>query len=191
MKNSKIKKLTTCAVMLALSFVLSFVKIWEFPFGGSITLLSMLPVCLVSIKYGLGWGVGTAFCYSLLQLFMDIGKAMGWGLTPKAWIGMIIFDYLLAFTVLGIAGVFRNRGRLGQCLGITLAIALRFVSSVLSGAIVWESVGEIFGWNITNTWIYSLVYNGAYMIPELIITLAAIIIMTSIKSFLKIIKPEC
>ncbi len=190
MKNSKIKKLTTCAVMLALSFVLSFVKIWEFPFGGSITLLSMLPVCLVGIKYGIGCGLGTAFCYSLLQLFMDIGKAMGWGLTPRAWVGMIIFDYLLAFTVLGVAGVFRKRGRIGQCLGISLAIILRLVSSLFSGAIVWESVGEIFGLNITNTWLYSLLYNGAYMIPELIMTLTAVIIMTSISSFSKIIKPE-
>ena len=76
MKNSKIKKLTTCAVMLALAFVLSFVKIYEFPFGGAITLLSMLPICLVSVKYGLGWGLSTAFCYSLLQFFVDLGKAM-------------------------------------------------------------------------------------------------------------------
>ncbi len=190
MKNSKIKKLTTCAVMLALAFVLSFVKIYEFPFGGSITLLSMLPICLVSVKYGLGWGMSTAFCYSLLQLFMDIGKAMSWGLTPKAWIGMIAFDYLIAFSVLGMAGIFRKQGRVGQCLGIALAIVLRFISSVLSGAIVWESVGEIFGWNITNTWIYSIVYNGAYMLPELIITLTAVIIMTSISSFSRIIKPE-
>ena len=190
MKNSKIKKLTTCAVMLALSFVLSFVKIYEFPFGGSITLLSMLPICLVSIKYGLGWGFSTAFCYSLLQFFVDLGKAMSWGLTAKAWVGMIIFDYLLAFTALGIAGLFRKRGRAGHCLGVALAIVARFISSVLSGAIVWESVGEIFGLNITNTWVYSLLYNGAYMLPELAITCTAIIIMTSVTAFSKLIKPE-
>ena len=190
MKNSKIKKLTTCAVLLALSFVLSFVKICEFSTGGSITLLSMLPICLVSVKYGLGWGLSTAFCYSLLQLFLDIGKAMSWGLSAKAWVGMIALDYLLAFTVLGIAGILRNKGRLGCCLGVCIAILGRFLCSVLSGAIVWQSVGEKFGVYISNTWIYSVVYNGAYMIPELIITCTAIIIMTSVSAFSKIIKSE-
>lgn len=190
MKNSKIEKLTLCAVMLALAFVLSFVKIWEFPFGGSITLLSMLPICIVSIKYGLGMGFATAFCYSLLQLFMDVGKAMSWGLSAKAWIGMIIFDYLLAFSVLGIAGLFRNHGNKGYCLGTGIAIIGRFLSSVLSGAIVWESVGEIFGMNIANTWIYSLIYNAAYMLPELVITCTAMAIMVSASGFSKMIRPK-
>ena len=190
MKNSKIKKLTTCAVLLALSFVLSFVKIIEFPFGGSVTLLSMLPICLVSVKYGLPRGFALAFCYSLLQLGMDIGKAMSWGLSASAWIGMIVFDYVIAFTVLGIAGIFRQRGRIGVCFGIALAIFGRFVSSVFSGAIVWASAGEIFGWNISNTWVYSLVYNGAYMLPELLITCTAALILTAIPSFNKVIKSE-
>jgi thiamine transporter len=88
---------------------------------------------------------------------------------------------------LGIAGIFRQRGRIGICLGIGVAIYARFISSVLSGAIVWQSVGELFGVGISNTWLYSLAYNGAYMLPELLITCTAAAILTAIPSFNKAI----
>lgn len=190
MRNSNIKKLATCAVMLALAFVLSYVKFYEMPNGGALTLLSMLPLCLVSIKYGLGWGLGTAFCYSLIQLFIDLPKAMGWGLTPQAWIGMILFDYIVAFTVLGLAGILRKHGRVGFCIGCGIALALRYLSSVLSGAVVWQSVGEVLGLTFENTWLFSLVYNGAYMVPEIILTMAAALIISALPQVKKLMVPE-
>lgn len=190
MRNSNIKKLATCAVMLALAFVLSYVKFYEMPNGGAFTLLSMLPLCLVSIKFGLGWGLGTAFCYSLIQLFIDLPDAMSWSLTPQAWIGMILFDYVVAFTVLGLAGVLRNKGRVGFCIGCGIALVLRYLSSVLSGAVVWQSVGKVIGLTFENTWLFSLVYNGAYMVPEIILTMAAALMLSALPQFKKLIKPE-
>lgn len=192
MRNSNIMKLCVSAIMLALAFVLSFVKIVDFAWGGSITLLSMLPICLVSIKYGLGWGLGTSFCYALLQFFQGLGEAMSWGLTPETWIGMILFDYLIAFTVLGLAGLLRKQGRIGCCLGICIALGLRYVSSVLSGAIVWKSIGELaFGWTFDNTWVYSLVYNALYMIPEIVLTVvAAVLILSALPQIKKWILPQ-
>lgn len=190
MRNSNIKKLCVSAIMLALAYVLSYVKFYEMPNGGAITLLSMLPICLVSIKYGLGWGLGTSFCYSLNQLFVDLPKAMGWGLTPQAWIGMILFDYVVAFTVLGLAGVFRKQGRVGFCLGCGMALVLRYLSSVLSGAVVWQSVGEVIGLSFENAWLFSLVYNAVYMVPEIILTVAAALIISAFPQIKTIITPE-
>lgn len=190
MKTTNTTKLVTSAILLALSFVLSFVKIIDYPWGGSVTLFSMLPICLVSIRFGMGWGLGTAFCYAVLQLMQGIGEAMSWGLTLDAWIGMILFDYLVAFTVLGFAGVFRKDGRMGMIAGTAIAIGLRYVSSVLSGAVVWKSIGEVaFGWTLENTWVYSLVYNALYMLPELIMTTIALLLLTAIGQFYRLISP--
>ncbi|MBQ8287544.1 MAG: energy-coupled thiamine transporter ThiT [Clostridia bacterium] len=191
MKHTNTHKLVTSAILLALSFVLSFVKIIDFPWGGSVTLFSMLPICLVSLKFGIGWGLGTAFAYSLLQLFQGLGEAMSWGLTVDAWIGMILFDYLIAFTALGLAGILRRGGRGGYVAGTAIAIGLRYVSSVLSGAIVWKSVGEVaFGWSFENTWLYSLVYNGLYMLPELVITITVLLILTALPQLRWLIAPD-
>ena len=107
MKQNRIRMLCECALMLALAVVLSYVKLFQLPFDGSITLLSMLPVCLVSIKYGLGWGMGTAFCYSWFQVLQ--GGVFAWGLTPVMLIASLALDYVLAFSVLGLAGVFRKK----------------------------------------------------------------------------------
>ena len=104
MNNTRVQKLTLSAVMIALSAVLSLVTIFHMPLGGSVTLFSMLPVCLLSIMFGCRWGFLCAFAYSLTQLALGIGEVAGWGLTPAALTGCILFDYLLAFTALGFAG---------------------------------------------------------------------------------------
>ncbi len=183
-KQTNTHKLVTSAILMALAFVLSFVKIIDYPWGGSVTLFSMLPICIISLKYGLAWGLGSGFCYALLQLLQGLGEAMGWGLTPAAWIGVIAFDYLLAFTAIGAAGILRRSGKDGIFAGVTLALTLRYVSSVLSGAIVWKSIGEVaFGWTFENTWLYSLVYNAFYMVPELILTLAGLAGLMALNRF--------
>lgn len=190
MKNNKTTTLVTSAILMAMAFVLSFVKIIDYPWGGSVTLFSMLPICLISIRFGMSWGLGTAFCYAALQLMQGLGEAMSWGLTVDAWIGMILFDYLIAFTVLGFAGLFRKQGRSGMVAGTAIAIGLRYISSVLSGAIVWKSIGELaFGWTVNNTWVYSLAYNALYMLPELIMTVAALLILSALPQMKRWIMP--
>ena len=123
-RTFRLRAMIECAIMVALATVLSTIKLYEAPFGGSVTLLSMLPVSVLSIRLGLKWGITGGFLYALLQMFLDLGKVTSWGLTPAALIGCIIFDYLLAFTVIGLAGLFRKRGRIGMIIGIALAMGL-------------------------------------------------------------------
>ncbi len=166
-KKVNVKKLTMSAVLIALSAALSMVKIFEMPLGGSVTLLSMMPVCMLSIMYGCRWGLFCSFVYSLSQLLMGIGAVMGWGLTPAALVGCIAFDYIIAFTVLGFAGLFRKHGVPGYIGGIALALTMRLVSHVISGVIFFASWAPE-GWN---PFAYSVSYNGLYMLPEMAFTI--------------------
>ena len=173
-------KLTVSAVFVALATVLSFIKVIKMPLGGSVTLLSMLPVVMISVMFGLKWGFGSAFVYALGQLALGLPEVLTWGLTPAMLIGTIMFDYIIAFTVLGIAGIFADKGYKGICGGVALAVFLRFVSHFISGYVIFKNLGqfEIFGGVFTNRPIlYSVAYNGFYMLPELIITTAAAMIL--------------
>ena len=175
--------LTQCAVMLALSVALSFVKLWSMPLGGSVTLVSMLPICLIAIKFGLPQGLGTAFVYSLFQLLQAIAEGDVF-IYCEGWVTVVIcvfFDYLLPFTVLGLAGLFKDFRLLrkkkngeykeirhfGIYLGLSLSVFLRFVCHFVTGVFIWgqwapEGMGKF---------AYSLLYNGGYLLPELILTL--------------------
>lgn len=171
--NSKTKTLAECAIMVALATVLSLIKVWKMPWGGSITLLSMLPICIASVRHGLKWGFGTAFVYSVIQLVLGITMdgLLGWGLTPVMLIACVLLDYIVAYTALGIAGLFSKKGIGGVIGGTALAVVLRLVSHVFSGVFVFNSIGLL--WDaiqIDNPWLYSLGYNAAYMLPELIFT---------------------
>ena len=170
-----------CAVMLALAVVLSFVKFFQLPFDGSITLASMLPICLVSIKYGLKWGLGTAFCYSWTQILQ--GGVFSWGLTPMMLLSSLLMDYIIAFTVLGLAGLFRKKGFWGQIAGIALACVLRFLVHFLAGIILWANYAEFVAFGVE--WVnqpvlYSICYNGVYMLPDTAIVLVLAVLLLRI-----------
>ena len=167
-KNSKTEKLVTSAVFIALATVLSMIKVYQLPLGGSITLLSMLPICLLSLKYGIKWGFVCSFLYGALQLGIDLGKVMSWGLDVRMWIGCIVFDYLFAYGILGLSGIFRNKKMPIMLTGVGFSVFLRFVSHFISGSIFFDVwMPEEFD----NPYFYSLVYNGSYMLPEMIFTL--------------------
>ena len=111
MKNEKVLTLVEGAVMVALATVLSFVKIVHLPWGGSITLLSMLPIIVFSIKRGVANGLAASFVFALIQFIQGCADGLfGWGLTPVALVACIFIDYIFAFTVLGLAGIFRKYG---------------------------------------------------------------------------------
>ncbi len=172
--KKKTKILTECAILVALSTVLSFIKVWNMPWGGSVTLFSMLPVCCVSIRHGLKWGLGSSFVYAIIQLFCGItlDGLLGWGLTPGMLVACIVFDYILPFTALGFAGMFSKNGTRGEILGTVMVVVIRFFSHLLSGVYVFASVGRLWqGFETSNTWIYSAVYNSCYMLPELFMTI--------------------
>lgn len=166
MKNSKSKILIECAVMAALSFVLSLIKVWEMPFGGAVTLLSMLPVCIAALRHGVFWGLSTAFVYSATQAF--VSGAVAWGLTPTVLVMCYLFDYIIAFTVLGFCGFAKGKNIKIQTALVGAVCILRFLSHYMSGVTIWSSAGLEYGF--TNPYLYSLLYNGAYMLPETIFT---------------------
>ncbi|MBO4367494.1 MAG: energy-coupled thiamine transporter ThiT [Clostridia bacterium] len=174
--------LVECSILVAISVVLSVLKLWQMPLGGSITLVSMLPVCVISLRHGLKWGFLSSFVYSLFQLFLGITTEglLGWGLKPVMLAGCIFFDYLLAFSVLGIAGIFRNRGEKGIYTGLSLAFFLRFVSHFISGYVIFRNLDtwDIFGKSISDSPVlYSICYNGFYLLPELVITLVVVAVL--------------
>ena len=173
MKKTSTKILVEGALIVALATILSFIRVMKLPWGGSVTLLSMLPITLFSVRRGLRAGLAASVLFSLIQFFQGITDGLfGWGLTPGMLIACILLDYLLAYSVLGLAGLFGKKTYSGAMTGITLSVALRFLVHFLSGIIIWKSVGALWG-NFTtdNFYLYSFLYNGAYMLPELIFTL--------------------
>lgn len=193
MKNKKnIYTLAECAVFIGLAVVLSLIKVWQMPLGGSITLVSMLPICIISFRHGLKWGFISSFVYSLFQLLLGITMdgLFGWGLTAAMLIGCIVFDYLVAFTVLGIAGVFKEKGEVGFYAGLVIAFLLRFVSHVISGYVIFANLEqwEIFGSTFENApLLYSVCYNGFYILPELVITVLVVVVLMRFPAVKKLI----
>lgn len=179
MQNEKTKILVEGAVMVALATVLSYIRVFKLPWGGSITLLSMLPIVLFSIKRGLKSGFAASFAFALLQFGQGVLDGLfGWGLTPAMLIACILLDYIGAYSILGIAGIFRSKKFPGWIAGISLAIVLRFLFHFLSGVVIWHSFGELWnGFSTENTYVYSFLYNGCYMLPELIFTLLGTIVL--------------
>jgi len=152
------------AVMVAVAQVLGYLKIWEMPWGGSIS-LSMLPIFLYACRWGLGPGLMSGFVLGVLQFMFDGGFALGWQ--------SIIGDYLVAFAVLGLAGLFRGR-TWSIYAGTVLGSAARFFVHYVVGATIWaEYMPEtFFGMTMTTPWFYSLLYNGFYMAIDMVLCLA-------------------
>lgn len=171
--HEKVTALVEGAVMVALATVLSYIRVFHLPWGGSVTLLSMLPVAMYSVKRGVVYGISASFVFSLIQLGQGaVDGLFGWGLTPVMLIACILLDYLLPFTVLGLAGMFRKQGIAGWLTGTACAVLIRFVMHFLSGVVIWHSAGKLWeGFATDNEVLYSLCYNGAYMLPELIFTM--------------------
>jgi len=171
--NYTLRKITETAIMLAVATVLSLLQFTgPWALGGSITVCSMLPIILIAHRYGTKWGVLTAVTYSLLQLLLGLRNVQ---YAPNAItaIGIIMLDYVLAFGVLGFAAVFDSvfkSRRKSLMIGIIVTMSARFVCHFISGVIIWEALWpNSLGWA---TWIWSLAYNGSYMLPEILITLA-------------------
>lgn len=185
MRNKRLLCLTECAVMVALAFGLSFVKLWQMPLGGSVTLCSMLPILLIAIKYGPAVGLGTGFVYSLTQLaqgFMegDISYAAG---EAGVFIVAMLFDYIVPYTVLGIAGILGKETRWTPIAGMSIAVGLRFICHYITGVTIWAQWTPD-GWS---SWIYSAAYNGGYLLPDLAICLAAAIAILNVKQMRQIL----
>ena len=194
MTNTRLTRIFTlceCALMLALAVVLSYIKLFSLPFDGSITLFSMLPICLISIKHGIKWGLGTAFCYSWFQILQ--GGVFGWGLTPTMLIASLFLDYLLAFTVLGLAGLFRHKGFAGMLAGVVMVCALRFIVHFFAGVILWANLEQFVAFGkewVNQPVLYSICYNGIYMLPETVLTTVVAAVLLKIPQIKKLFAPQ-
>ncbi len=186
-KKISVSQLVTSAILLALAMVLSMIKVYKLPLGGSVTLLSMLPVCMISLKYGVKWGFVCSFLYAFIQFGVDLGEVMAWGMDVRMWIGCIVFDYMLAYGILGLSGIFRKRKTPVMLTGVGIAVTIRFISHYISGAIFFDIwMPEQFD----NPYFYSLVYNGSYMLPELIFTLIGAGLLFGVPVIRKIISTD-
>lgn len=182
--NPQVLRLVESAIMLGLATALSLVKLWQLPLGGSVTLCSMLPILLIGYKYGPGWGTLTGLAYSVIQLFLDLGAALSWGLNPTALVVMFLFDYLAAFTVLGLAGIY-GKGMKQYVLGMCTAVFLRFVCHMITGVTIWASSVPP-EWQGKGAFLYSIVYNGSFLLPDFAICLVVgLMVYRYLKSFLE------
>jgi len=177
MKKSQTSILVECALLLALAVVLAEVLKFEMPYGGSITVFSMVPILMASFRHGTKWGLLTSFTYSLIELFFGFKNVL-YCKTLGAQAICILFDYVIAFTVLGLAVVFSKpfggaKSRVGVGLGSALAILLRFCCHFFSGVTIWGEYAP----EGTPVWLYSLSYNVIYMLPELILAVVAMVLL--------------
>ena len=160
----RVRALTEGAILVALAFVLSFVKLYQLPNGGSLT-PAMFPILFYALRWGLGRGLTAGFVFGLLQLLFDGAYAWGWQ--------SMVLDYLLAFAPLGLAGIFRGKawgifpGAFIGCLG-------RFLVHHISGITIYRIIEPT---NIPgigtfdNPHLYSLAYNGSYMLPNMLLAM--------------------
>ena len=167
MKKTNLKALTECSIMVALSAVLSIVPLFEMPYGGSITLASMLPVVMIAYRYGVREGMMTASAASLIQMLLGM-KNFSYFTSWQSIVALAIFDYVLAFCAFGLSGIFKKGGRTqGVALvsGAALASVIRYICHVISGATIWAGLSI----PTEAALVYSLSYNATYMIPETVI----------------------
>ena len=178
--STNLSTLTECAVMLALSFALSCAKLFEMPMGGSVTIASMLPVMLISIKYGVSVGLATSFTYSLTQMLQALASAnvFPYCETAGTLVLCILFDYIVPFTLLGLAGLFHKlkitrNTELNVYIGIVSTVVLRFICHFVTGVVIWgqwapDGMGK---------YLYSFLYNAGFLSLDFIICIVCAILM--------------
>ena len=213
--KTKTKMLTESALLIAMAIVLELAAkmfIPEMPFGGQVTLVSMLPIVLISYRHGVKWGLLSGVVYAALEMVIGAKTVaaafqpdyFGTGVLIANALLMCLLDYVLAFTVLGIGGCFRNKIQnpgLSLCLGSIVALGCRYLCHILSGYILFGSYAEWFftqegfpawGANLVASLnpqllalAYSVVYNGMYMIPEIVFTAVAALLLGKVPGIVK------
>ena len=207
---NKTKRLTESAMLLSVAIVLELVSkmiIPEMPFGGQITMVSMLPVVLISYRHGVRWGLTAGFGYALIEMAIGTKTVaaafqpgyFGDGTMVGRAVTMCLMDYILAYTALGLGGCFRSRIKhsgLALMCGSLVATFARYCAHITSGYVLFAGWAEWFftqegfpGWGMTLVetlspnalgLTYSVVYNGMYMVPEMLITAVAAVLIARI-----------
>ena len=208
--QSKTKRLTESAMLIALAVVLEIVGrtvIPPMPFGGQLTLVSMLPIVLVSYRHGIKWGLTTGFGYALVQMALGADTVtaafqpgyFGDGTMVGNAIIMCLLDYIVAYTALGLGGCFRDKIKnpgISLMCGSLVALSARYLAHIVSGYILFAGWAEWFftqegfpAWGAALVsslspnmlgWVYSIVSNGLFMVPEIILTAIAAVLLTRV-----------
>ena len=212
---NKTNRLTESAMLMALGVVLELVGrmvIPPMPFGGQLTLVSMLPIVLISYRHGVRWGLVSGFTYAMLQMALGASTVtaafqpgyFGEGTMLLNALLMCLLDYVLAYTLLGLGGIFRDRiahSGLALMLGSVVALGGRYLAHILSGYILFAGWAEWFftqegfpawGAQLVETlspaalgWVYSIVYNGMFMVPEILLTAVAALLLAKLPQIVK------
>lgn len=164
--HKSVRAMTEGAILIAAAEVLSFLPLYKLPWGGSID-FAMLPIILFCVRWGFGPGMVAATAHAVIQTIFEGGIAIGWQ--------SIIGDFLVAYMVLGVAGLFK-----GKFVPATLvACSLRFLVHYVVGATVWAVYmpENFFGMTMTTPWFYSALYNGAYMLPDMVMILVVYVLL--------------
>jgi thiamine transporter len=184
MNNSRLLMLVEIAIFAAIGLVLDKLSFTIWAQGGSISFV-MLPIILMAIRWGVSAGLATGLLIGILQMTLG-GYIVHWA--------QALLDYVVAFSVVGLAGIFRrqileaaknlDKKKIGLyiVLGTVIGGLLRYAAHAVAGAIFFaEYAGD------QNVWLYTLIYNGSYMIPAIILTaIVGSLIFTSAPRLLKI-----
>ena len=170
MRNQKVRMLCEGALCIAMSVVLSYVKLDVGPSGGSIN-ATMIPLVLFAIRWGAGWGIGAGLVFGTIKYFAGEGLVISWV--------SIIFDYSVAYAFVGFAGVLKRKANVAWLAALIGCVA-RFIVHYISGVTVYAQwmPEDFLGMTMTSVWVYSALYNFFYMIPSTIITVVAVLALS-------------
>ena len=176
-QSSSIRALVECALMVALAVVIDLIPMPKWPNGGSVS-IAAVPIIYISYRHGLLWGLGSGLVYSVVQMVTGFYPPPAG--TFLGYVGVVLLDYVLAFTAFGLADLFAKpfgRNRLvGYGVGAACVNLLRFVCSFLSGWIIWG----VYAPEGQAPWLYSLLYNGGYMLPNAILCAVVIVLLCAL-----------
>ena len=177
MHHKKLRALCESAIFTAMALALSYLKVDIAALGGSINLV-MVPLIICAIRWGLGCGLGAGLVFGTLKFFLAGGTAVNWE--------SMLLDYSLAYMFVGFAGLLRGKSGTAW-LAALIGCAARFLVHFVSGITIYaEYMEDIFGLHMTNVWVYSLLYNGSYMLPNTILAVAAVALLAiPLKKYLR------
>ena len=179
--HERTKKMAECALMIAFATVLSVIPLAQLPYGGSITVASMLPIVLISYRRGLAWGTGAGLVFGVIQQLLGLSN-LSYFTTWQSIVAIVFLDYLIAFGAAGLGGICRKSAlapRHALLVGSLFVSVLRYLCHVVSGATVWAGLSI----PTEAALAYSLAYNATYMIPEGIVLALSAFYLGSVLDF--------
>lgn len=161
--NLKLRALCEGAIFVAFAVVLSLLPVGKMPQGGSFD-LAMLPIFVYCVRWGFGPAMLASFVYGIVQMLLEGGIAIGWQ--------SIIGDFIIAYAVLGVSGLF-HKNKYGYFYGVVAGCCARFLVHYVVGATIWAEYmpEQFFNLTMTTPWIYSALYNGSYMLVDMVLCL--------------------